>query len=464
MYPINKPVTPADIRTRAAELLAREDEWTPWERIVLAEVRDEAEAVHAHYMRHAWFEIPGLGIPDAKAARDEVLTAVDRLMTRLAPEHACESLVHSSDPVEVDGIDAMGASSLLLVHALLVTDALVESLRRGPCAVDGGCAYGMEISGWNDLLSHADASSRSPVAEMALSRLDEGLDGLRRTGDHSTIQDALRTKNHRYERQFDRNDERLRTAVRLSNENYAIPDQYHLRVSEPIGNTLKLLWGEEPLDDAGGGLHEVRTRPSGGDVVPLQINALYELHPRVISDIARAGRFAAMCLGRDAEIRATGHELTDPPAWTWVGPIPLVHHLRNHLQAGNEIQVGTQGITEGPFFYARRLDIGGGTYAYSPRTLDESLTLDQPISADLAYACVGNPVGAVVTHPLFDDERIVIEACETSADDTDLDINSPIIRLMDAPEGIEQDPEEAWLSRLRDFDDVAVYGERLYRR
>lgn len=451
MYPINKPVSVEDVATRASELLAR-DEWTAWERVVLEAVRENATAVHAHYMRHAWYEIEGLGQPDPEAARAGIMAAVGLLVSRMAPLHGPESVVHSAEPVAVEHMTSHGAASLLLVHGLLMVDALVESLRRGPCAVDGASAYGLPISEWNARLAFVDRSAAPRVVVEALDRLEAGIAQASDGSARDEIEAALEIKSRRYENQRRRNEERIATVVALANENYALPEPYRLRIDGENGATLRLLWGEHPLADD--------TRPNGGDHIALHINALYELHPRVVADIARAGRFAAMCLGRDAEIVATGSALDNPPPWSWVGPLPLVRHLRELLRQGIEIPIGSHGITEGPFLYTRRLDLGGAVYAHSPRTLDESVTLDAPIDPALAHACIGNPISVVMQHPYLDDPEITIEACETDADSTDFDIASPLVRLVDAPDGVEADPEAAWLDRMADFDDDAVYGPR----
>lgn len=464
LYPIDKPVTPDDIRAKASDLLARTDEWTPWETVVLEMARSHAELVHGHYMRHVWYELEDLGEPDVQAARDDVLAGVEALLGAMRPEHAHEApfrMGTGNDMHDVDGPEAIAA---LLVHAGIMIDDLVESLRRGPCAIDNNEMHGFDLTAWHEILQFHDADARTPSFDGTLDSIQAAIELAREDETSGGVEELRKIISRRIDRQNKRNEERVAATVAGANENYRLPDSFMLRLSRVTETYIHLEWG--PNDHAPDGMEEIVTRPKGTETIQLQLSSLHEVHPVAIANIARAGRFAALSIGRDAEIRSTGSPLSEPPIWTWAGPLPLVRHVLQRLRAGQDVDVGKGGMTAGPLLSAKRIELGDGAavYAYNARTLDESLTLAQQIPDTLVHACIGNPISVVVKAAMLDDPRVTVQACESEEGRTDFDLISPVVRLVKAPEGYEQDPEAAWMGMLAEFDEHAVYGERLYRQ
>lgn len=465
LYPLDKPVTAEDIRTKASELLAREGEWTPWEAVVLNAVAKHAEQIHGHYMRHVWYELEDLGEPDLQAARDDVLAATDHMFSIMEAAHACESLLHADTDRDLDEIEANEAGALLVIHAAALVDDLVESLRRGPCAIVDRHLHGFELSEWAEILRFEDEQIRLPSVDEAVKVLTFGLVEALDAPDDIDLQQAARdAKALNARNQGLRNVERVKAAVELTNQNYRIPETFSLRIASQDARQVVLLWGAS--DPAPDGTEELVTRPSGRDVVQLQTTSLGEVHPMAIADIARSGRFAALSVGRDAEIRSAGGTLQEPPIWAWAGPMPVIRHVLARLRAGEDVDVTRGGLAAGPLLSAKAIQLGDGAavYAYNARTLDETLTLYQSIPDTLAHACIGNPLSVIIQAPIFEGGEVTIQACDADGEVTDFDLISPVVRLQPAPSGYEQDPETAWLGMLEGFDEQAVYGDRIYRR
>lgn len=462
LYPLDKPVTAEDIRVKARELLGRAGEWTSWEALVLGMLAEHAELVHGHYMRHVWYEVEGLGEPDVQMARDDVMLAVEVLMGAMLPRHAYDEPNHAIQGLGLWDLSVPDVVANLVVHAGVMVDDLVESLRRGPCAIVGGRLHGFSTGEWNEIIQFEDEEVRLPSVEQAFERIGLVMadDGMRDSS--GSVGDADGRRRMRAVNQGRRNEERVAAAIALTNENYGLPEAFTLRLLESAPSHVRLEWGVGAPPPAG--MLEVRTRPSGRETVQLQITTLDEIHPMAIADVARAGRFAALSIGRDAEIRSTGSTLQEPPIWAWAGPVPLVRHVLIKLRAGQDVDVSADGMSAGPLLSAARIELGDGAavYAYNARTLDESLSLDQSIPDTLAHACIGNPVRLLIQAPILDDERITVQSCEVGEDGTEFEIVSPLVRLVDAPSGYGQDPEAAWLGMLEGFDETLVYGDRIF--
>lgn len=483
MYPIDKPVTADDLRARLAELREQGDELTPWQTTVVDLLAKNADAVHAHYMTHVWYENPDQGPPEPHKARSQVRHAIETALASIDLRHAGEAHLgdheHPDDPIMIGDMDARMLVDRLVTAAAMIVDDVMESLRRGECAITDGRAHGIDMDEWSERMDETawwtDRTGEPDVTAPDVDRVTRMIgDGIAahagdETRGHSLEQgrqDAKFAKARRLTVQTKRNRERIEAAIALTNENMRLPKGYRLKLQEIKGTRIRLTWGRKPDAHEKGGMRELVTRPSGEETVFHDTMSLGETHPRVIADIAKAGRFVAMVLGRDAEIRAAGHELSQPPIWAWAGPLPLVRHTLARLQSGEDVDMAARGMRVGPLMSTDGIDLGDGqaTYTYNVRTLDETLDLELRLPDTLAYGCVGNPVSVIVQSPLFDDDRVTIQSCETGEDGTEIEILSPIVRLAAAPGNIPQDPEEAWMARLADFDEAKVYGRRLWAK
>ena len=452
LYPIDKPVTIEDVRNRAEDLLAQAGEWTRWEGAVLAAVRDNAGRIHDHYMHHVWYEVEGLGDPDPQSARDEVMACAEAMLETVAEEDAAEALILTGG-----GTDAHDALAALLMHAASMVDDLMEGLRRGPGAIRDGQAHDVAVTDWLDLARYDDGDIAPVASVTARTRLTDGIRSiaaLAQAGEDetATVGEVLaRRSSH----SADRNAERIDRVVDLANQYYALPEGYRLTVEERREDAVVVAWGSPELSLGS-------LRPHGRDHIQLEINALGEIRPRAIADVARSGRLACLTLGRDAEIRAQGHELGSPPIWAWAGPLPLVRGTLARLAAGEDIDVTSDGMTAGPLLGVAGMDLGDGstTYSYNARTLDEWVSISDKVDDGFAHRCIGNPVTVIVQSPILDDPSVTIARCDPGDEGTEFELTSPLMRLQTPPAGVVAEPDAAWRSMMDGFDDEAVYGPR----
>lgn len=440
MYPLDLPVTAAEIQAKLQELLARTEEWNEWERTVLTMVSDNVASVHRHYVAHVWHE-GGIAF-DQVAARDDVLHAVNVLASAITQQHAALAPLDVHVDNEIFVLDAGEKLSGLMLEAATLVDDLMVSLRRGPCAITTGTAYGIAMTEWEDSLEFTSPDARSPEIEHAMATIE---------ATPSTRTDAIikeDTAEVRRECQGERNRERLQKAIDSINDDLSIPKAYRLAWRETNGNVMHIVWGETE-----------RGRPGGTEKVEIETNSLHELHPRTISEIARLARSIVLTLGRDVEISENLLEDGQAPGWTRAGPLPILLHMRS-LQGD---QAGLPDTTwvpgEQPVVTIKNLDLGGATYTYDAETLDEIVIVRGTVSADLQHNCIGNPASVIMTGALFQDDRITIESCIQTPDGTVLTLTSPIVRMAIPPRGVEENPIVAWEAALKNFDAAAVYGE-----
>lgn len=452
LYPIDKPVTADDVRDRANELLGRAGEWTPWQTTVLTSLRDNAFEVHDHYMRHVWYELEALGMPDEQAARDNVITAAIAMMDRITADDAADAIVLDDGTHEPHD-----AVAVLLMNAAAMVDDVMEGLRRGPCAIRDDHAHDVGMNDWHDIARFDDMDTSPLEAVTARAALAEGMravDALAQGGGDATAT-VNETNQRRNGHAAARNAERIARVVDLANQHYRLPDAYRLTVTDHQANGIELSWGDA---DKAADSH----RPHGRDRIHVEIDSIGEIRPRAVADVARSGRLAALTLGRDAELRAHGHTLEQPPVWSWAGPLPLVRNVLSRLSAGQDIDVASDGMTVGPLLGAARIDLGDGTtiYSYNARTLDEWLIMSERIDQGLAHRCIGNPVSIIVRTDMLDDPAVTIARCDVSDAGTEFELASPLMRLQAPPSGTTMDPEAAWTAMLEEFDDEAVYGAK----
>lgn len=162
--------------------------------------------------------------------------------------------------------------------------------------------------------------------------------------------------------------------------------------------------------------------------------------------------------GRDAEIRAEGEDPANPPLWSYASPLILRLAMEQTGNARAEFmknpRIGVAGKDEmsatqtGGIVTVRDAELTDRLH-FTSRAGRYTVTVghDRELPETMLQAMPGRPLSSIVRHPYLEDDRIVIRSVTQSDAALALDVDMPIVRLADAPTGIDQNPIRAWRHR-----------------
>lgn len=464
-YPGNLDVTPQAFKAAIDERLGHEGEWTPYQTMLMDLARTNAESIVAAAHRLAWTDDH-----DHKATRKEIGKMFQAVLSRMKDEHIPDGYDHETGNPRETRIN-------LLVKAHAMVDDMLVALRRGPVSywpepIYGGGADGLtEIAGQavdNHVRELGDGDRAFTKACDAYGDLiEDGSDGI----------DGAIVKNHElcqksmenaHRQQTKRTADRIADVVRKANEHFALPSVFALHVTDTRGDLIKLTWGSKPeRKDIGAGMvkMEAMTRPFGDISINKDLNSFGEIGPKTLSDLLTAGLHVALIIGRDAEVRAVGGQITDPPAWCRAAFLPVTVLIRTLLETGRDVDLGKNPFSEnGALITIADLSLGEGiTYQNDGYAMTQAIHVEQTFPLSVMVSSQGMTANRIIGHPILQHPAINIGEMRENDGKTEITLRSPIIRIVDPPEGVEKDPLVAWLAHAREADVGAIYGERVYR-
>lgn len=467
------------LASRLDAVRMRGDVWTRAEAKALAHVERHADEIEPLYDRLHAERAAGVVSPDT---RDAVIGQIGRFLSGIRAEDI--ETDYGNEPTdEADVLSGLAANAIGFVNDLL------EGLHDQPLAVQSKrlVAVLAAIKGPDERLAWYDAlydisgevlRDMPDEARRAISVRAHELHGDSDTyrsmrpetgGDHAPYHNVAYRETRR--KWAEAATGAFTIAARIvAGERGITPSDYGMRLTldstVPDPGTIVLHYMDHPSETSFSDPDEQGERPYHGEyesreraiVIEDAVDRCALPRRRAIQLLDDQFAWLSLLEGRDAEIRSAGGDPADAPLWSYASPLILrlameqTGHARARFMKNPRIGVATKGelsatqtggiVTVRDVALTDRLHFAGGGGRYAV-TVDH----DRPLPETVLQAMPGRPLSSVVRHPYLEDDRIVIRSARQTETDLVLDVDMPIVRLSDAPNGIDQNPIRAWRRR-----------------